>query len=150
VNRIFAPPAVTLRPAAGAAARRLRFPTFPSSRLAAQAKGELRLTLAAQYVSDASARRALQAMPHGLSQRQAESLYNSPLYTHAFFWVLFAWVVYAPFEGGPDDGDTADSGSAAGSSSSSTSGMGLDRPAQLGLTIVAADILLGVASFRVT
>ena len=43
----------------------------------AQAVGELRLSLAVQYIRDASVRRPVQPLPHSLSQRRAERIYCS-------------------------------------------------------------------------
>jgi hypothetical protein len=43
----------------------------------AQAVGELRLSLAVQYIRDASVRRPVQPLPHSLSQRRAERIYGS-------------------------------------------------------------------------
>jgi hypothetical protein len=54
-----------------------------------QAIGELRLTLATQYVSDAIARRKLQEMPHGLSQRLAGVCVCVCFFFNDFFFLLF-------------------------------------------------------------
>jgi hypothetical protein len=60
--------------------------------------GELRLSLAVQYVSDAMARRPLQPMPNGLSQRRAELVYANFYYKLLFQLALLALVVWAPLE----------------------------------------------------
>jgi len=46
-----------------------------------QAVGELRLSLAVQYIRDASVRRPVQPLPHSLSQRRAERIYGSSVRT---------------------------------------------------------------------